>query len=48
MLASIAILLLLFSVTAGDSLSGQWISEDSVYNHQNVFQIQNGMLIYIV
>ena len=43
LLSSIAVVLLLFSAAAGDvSLSGQWISGDSVFNHQNVFQIENG------
>ena len=47
MLSSVAVVLLLLSAAAGDRLSGQWISEDSVYNHQNVFQIQSGMLILV-
>lgn len=43
-----AVVLLYCGIVAGDtSLSGQWMSQDSVYNHQNIFQIQNGTLLHV-
>lgn len=47
--SSIAVVLLMFIAAAGDvSLSGQWISGDSVFNHQNVFQIENGSFVQCI
>jgi len=42
--AFIAIILVFCGVVTGNTnLSGQWVSQDSVYNYQNVFQVQNGI-----
>ena len=46
-LAVLTVVVLVCSAVAGDaSLQGQWISQDSVFNGQNIFQIQQGSLFF--
>ena len=46
-LAALTVVVLVCSAVAGDaSLQGQWISQDSVFNGQNIFQIQQGSLFF--